>query len=175
MRRLVIVFVACVAGLASSWGVVGAAKPALEPMYSNDTTVYMSAPAHAVANGGKNTAQDFYLIAYPVVPPGVHPLCNFSCPGPSDIPQVRDVVLEGSPGFGKSGTAGSFNPSWHVLALAYSPAWLADPAFQPARSAAEVDAGEAAGHFLPINQGGANPFEFDTGIIFLCVIVSSHA
>lgn len=166
---------ATLAGVASSMGVAGAAAPALEPMYANDTTVYMSAPQHAVAAGGVNTSQDFYLIAYPIVPAGVHPLCDFSCPGPSGIPPVRDVVLEGSPGFGTSGTAGSFNPNWHVLALAYSPAWLQDPNFQPARSAAEVDAGEAAGHFLPINAGGANPFEVDTGVTFLCVLVSQHA
>ena len=173
MRRLVLFAAVVAAFVASSMGVAHA-KPALEPMYANDTTVYMSAPT-AVAAGGVNTSQDFYLIAYPIVPPGVHPLCNFSCPGPSNLPQVRDVVLEGSPGFGTSGTAGAFNPNWHVLALAYSPAWLLDPNFQPARSAAEVDAGEAAGHFLPINSGGANPFEVDTGVIFLCVLVSQHA
>src|SRR5215469_9459270 len=173
MRRLVLFAAVVAAFVASSMG-VARAEPALEPMYANDTTVYMSAP-NAVPPGGVNTSQDFYLIAYPIVPVGVHPLCNFSCPGPSNLPQVRDVVLEGSPGFGTSGTAGSFDPNWHVLALAYSPAWLLDPNFQPARSAAEVDAGEAAGHFLPINSGGENPFEVDTGVIFLCVLVSQHA
>jgi hypothetical protein len=175
MRRLWMAVGVIASVIVASSGVVAAAAPALEPMYANDTTVFMSAPQHAMDKGGVNTAKGFYLIAYPVVPAGVHPLCNFSCPGPSDIPQVRDVVLDGSPGFGSAGTAGSFNPNWHVLALVYSPAWLNDPGFQPARSAAEVDAGEQAGHFLPINPGGDNPFEFDTGIIFLCVLVSQHA
>jgi hypothetical protein len=150
-----------------------AAPPPLEPMYANDTTVFMSAP-NAVAAGGVHTAQDFYLIAYPVVPAGVHPLCD-PCSQPPGIPPFRDVVLNGSPGFGTSGTAGAFNPNWHVLLLVYSPAWLNDPAFQPARSAAEVDAGEAAGHFLPLAPGTDNPFELDTGIIFLCLLVSRHA
>jgi hypothetical protein len=116
-------------------------------MYANDTTVFMSAP-NAVAAGGINTAQDFYLIAYPILPnpaSGQHPLCNFSCPGPSDIPQVRDVVLNGAPGFGTSGTAGTFNPHWHVIAVVYNPAFLASPSFRPVRSVAELDAGEAAG------------------------------
>jgi hypothetical protein len=35
-----------------------------------------------------------------------------------------------------------------------------------------LDQGEANGLFLPINPGGANPYEVDTGIVFLCVIVS---
>jgi hypothetical protein len=150
-----------------------AAPPQLEPMYANDTTVFMSAP-NAVAAGGAQTAQDFYLIAYPVVPAGVHPLCN-PCSEPPGIPPFRDVVLNGSPGFGTNGTAGAFNPNWHVLLLVYSPDWLNDPSFQPARSAAEVDAGEAAGHFLAIAPGTDNAFELDTGIIFLCLLVSRHA
>ena len=150
-----------------------AAPPPLEPMYANDTTVFMSAP-NAVAAGGAQTAQDFYLIAYPVVPAGVHPLCN-PCSEPPGIPPFRDVVLHGSPGFGTNGTAGAFNPNWHVLLLMYSPDWLNDPSFQPARSAAEVDAGEAAGHFLAIAPGTDNVFELDTGIVFLCLLVSRHA
>jgi hypothetical protein len=171
-RRLVSAILAAGALCVSSVPAL-AAKPALEPMYANDTTVFMSAP-NAVAAGGVHTAKDFYLIAYPVVPAGVHPLCN-PCAGPPGIPPIRDVVLDGSPGFGTNGTAGAFNPNWHVLALVYSPAWLNDPAFQPARSAAEVDAGEAAGHFLAIAPGTDNPFEFDTGIVFLCVLTSQHA
>jgi len=171
-RRLMSAILAAGALLVSSVPAM-AAKPPLEPMYANDTTVFMSAP-NAVAAGGANTAQDFYLIVYPVVPAGVHPLCD-PCANPPDIPPFRDVVLNGSPGFGTAGTSGAFNPNWHVLLLVYSPEWLMDPAFQPARSAAEVDAGEAAGHFVPIAAGTDNPFEFDTGIIFLCVLVSQHA
>jgi hypothetical protein len=174
MRRIPLILLALVGWLGSMVG-VASAKPALEPMYANDTIVYMSAPQHAVAAGAAQTEQDFYLIAYPIVPAGVHPLCNFSCPGPSDVPQVRDVVLNGSPGFGTQGTAGSFNPNWHVFVAVYSPQWLLNPDFQPVRSAAELDAGEAAGHFLPINRVGDNPFEVDTGVTFLCVLVSSNA
>ena len=176
MRRSSVLAGLVTATLAATMSTASAAKPVLEPMYANGATVYMAAPEKAVNAGAKNTAQEFYLIAYPGnVPAGVHPLCNFSCPGPPDIPPVRDVVLEGAPGSGNMGTAGMYNPAWHVIALAYSPAWVANPSFKPATSAAEVDAGEAAGHFIPINPGGANMFEVDTGITFLCVLVSKNA
>ena len=56
MRRLDLPLVAIAAGIVSSLGVRGTAKPPLEPMYSNDTTAYMSAPANAVDKGGANTA-----------------------------------------------------------------------------------------------------------------------
>jgi hypothetical protein len=176
-------FVALAAALAAVIPVQGAG-PVLEPMYANDSTVFMSAP-QAVAAGGIQTSQDFYIVAYsrPTTPPdgpitlglNYHPLCD-PClfPGPP-VPAYRDVVLNGAPGFGTDGTAGSFNPNWHVFVVVPTHAWLTDPSFVPVRSTAELDAGEAAGHFLPINVGGENPFEMDTGIIFLCVLVSSHA
>jgi len=159
-----------------------AGRPVLEPMYANDTTVFMSAP-RAVAAGGIHTSQDFYIVTYSFAPPdgpittanGYHPLCD-PClfPGPP-VPAYREVILNGAPGFGTSGTAGTFNPNWHVFLVVASPVWLANPNFAPARSTAELDAGEAAGHFLPINSSGGNPYEVDTGIIFLCVLVSQHA
>src|SRR6266851_5789458 len=109
-----------------------AAKPVLEPMYANDTTVFMSAP-NAVAAGGIQTSQDFYIVAYPFASPGAatpngyHPLCDpCSFPG-GPVPPFRDVVLNGSPGFGTNGTAQNFNPNWHVFLVIPTQAWLADP------------------------------------------------
>jgi len=183
MRKILIAVVLATSVVGLSAGPGWAAAPPLEPMYANDTVVHMLAPRTGSIDPAA-VSQDFYLIAYPFAPAnGQLPLCNNNCPGPPDIPQVRDVVLKGSPGFGSAGTAGKFNPNWHVLALVYSPAWLLNPAFAPVRSAAELDAGETAGHFLPINVDpvthqvgpGGNPFEFDTGIVFVCVLVSSHA
>lgn len=160
-----------------------AASSPLEPMYANDTVVFMQAPPAAAA-GSVHTSQDFYVVSYPtdqslgpvaVSANGYHSLCD-PClfPGPP-VPPYRDTVLNGSPGFGTNGTAGSFNPNWHVFIVVPSPGWLANPNFAPVRSVAELDAGEAAGHFLPINHGGDNPFELDTGITFVCVLVSRHA
>jgi len=173
-----------VVALAAALGVIvpaQAAAPVLEPMYANDAIVFMSAP-RAVPAGAIQTSQDFYIVAYSFAPPdgpiatpnGYHPLCD-PClfPGPP-VPAYREVVLNGAPGFGTNGTAGTFNPNWHVFLVIPTPIWLADPTFAPVRSTAELDAGEAAGHFLPINPSG-NPFELDTGIMFLCVLVSAHA
>jgi hypothetical protein len=47
--------------------------------------------------------------------------------------------------------------------------------FRPVTSAAELDAGEAAGMFLPINGGPGNPFEVETGNVLICPLVSPHA
>ena len=182
-RRLVSLVFALATILVASLQ-VQAAKPPLEPMYANDTVVYMSAPHGVPAGNSANHAQGFYVIAYSFNPPGApmttangyHPLCD-PCPFPGPpVPSYRETVLEGSPGFGNAGTAGNYNPLWHVFLLIPNPAWLADPNFVPARSTSELDAGEAAGHFIPINAGGpGNPFELDTGINFLCVIVSPNA
>jgi len=180
-RSIASFVVALAAALGAAVPAQGAA-PVLEPMYANDSTVFMSAP-RAVAAGGIQTSQDFYVVAYSFKAPdgpistanGYHPLCD-PClfPGPP-VPAYREVVLNGAPGFGTNGTAGTFNPNWHVFLVIPSPAWLADTNFVPVRSTAELDAGEAAGHFLPINPGGDNRFEVDTGIIFLCVLVSGQA
>lgn len=172
------VLVAVAAGLGTQ--VSALAAPALEPMYANGATVFMHAPQKAHGNVSGKNAQDFYLIAYPVMPTnGQAPLCNaaLGCPVPPGIPPVHDVVLEGAPGFGNSGTAGAFNPNWHVFALIYNPAWVLSPDFVPAKSTAELDAGEAVGHFIawPFPTGTDNPFELDTGIVFICVLNSSHA
>ena len=71
-------------------------------------------------------------------------------------------------------TAGAYNPWWHVFLVVYNPAWINAQNFQPVKSVAALDAGEAAGEFLPINPG-ANPYEADTGIVFLCPLASGHA
>lgn len=53
---------------------------------------------------------------------------------------------------------------------------MSSPSFKPITSAADLDAAEAAGNvFLPINQGGENPYEIDTGNVLICPLVSSHA
>lgn len=182
MSRWLVSLVVAVGSVVSALTPVQAAKPILEPMYANDSTVFMSAP-RGVAAGGINTSQDFYIVAYSFAPAdgpiatanGYHPLCDPCLFPGGQVPAYRDVVLNGSPGFGTNGTAGSFNPNWHVFLVVPSPSWLQNAQFAPVRSTAELDAGEAAGHFLPINQGGGNPFEVDTGVIFLCVLVSQHA
>ena len=156
-------------------------------MYANDTTVYMIAPP-TLATGGPNVPDELYLAVYPINPTGSNlghltvgannyaPQCD-PCfhPGVPLPFSYHDHVISGAPGFGTHGTAGAYNPFWHVFVVMYNPGAFTGKIFTPVRSAAELDAGEASGMFLPINQGGSNPYEFDTGIVFLCNIVSSHA
>jgi hypothetical protein len=85
----------------------------------------------------------------------------------------HDHILEGAPGFGTSGTAGSFNPIWHAFVLIYNPAYANSPNFQPVKSDEAIPAAIAAGDFLNLSGMGGlpdNPFEIDTGITFLCII-----
>ena len=84
-------------------------------------------------------------------------------------------MITGLPGQGTNGTAGTYLAPWKIIILQYNPAWSSSPNFVPVKSEAQLDAAEAAGKFLPINQGAANPFEIDTGNVLICPTVSSHA
>jgi hypothetical protein len=190
IRRVVVCLMASVALVVVTSGTVMAnsgAGPA-EPSYANGTTVWMIAPQKARVPNGDKVAQDLYLAVYPInpdgsttlgpqtLPSGYQPQCN-PCfhPGVPLPFSYHDHVLEGAPGFGTHGTVGAFNPIWHVYIVIYNPAFFLSNSFQPVKSAAALDAGEAAGEFLPINPGGANPYEVDTGIVFLCPLASQHA
>jgi len=85
----------------------------------------------------------------------------------------HDHVLEGSPGFGTSGTAGSFNHIWHVFVLVYTPAYSNSPGFTPIKADEDIPAAIAAGNFLNLAGMGptvpGNPFEIDSGLAFLCM------
>jgi hypothetical protein len=88
----------------------------------------------------------------------------------------HDHVITGAPGMGNHGTAGEFKSPWKIIVLVYNPAYVASPNFRPITSAADLDAAETAGNvFLPINSGGSNVYEVDTGNLLICPIVSSHA
>jgi hypothetical protein len=186
-RKLVLLVFALVAALAVSAAPALAAKPATEPMYAVGTTVYMIAPP-TLATGGPNVPDDLYLAVYPIDPSGANlgpltigtngytPQCD-PCfhPGVPLPFSYHDHVISGAPGFGVHGTAGEFNPFWHVFVVVYNPAVFLGQPFTPVKSTAELDAGESSGMFLPINASGPNPYEVDTGIVFLCNIVSRHA
>jgi len=186
-RRLLLLVFAIASAMAVTVAPAQAAAPAPEPMYANDSTVYMIAPP-TVATGGTNVPDELYLAVYPIDPTGANlgrltigtngytPQCD-PCfhPGVPLPFSYHDHVISGAPGLGVNGTAGTFNPFWHVFVVMYNPAVFMGRPFTPVKSAAELDAGEASGMFLPINSSGANHFEVDTGIVFLCNIVSSHA
>lgn len=197
-RRFVIALLAVAAILTSGLALVrGAAVPVahaatqqIDPSYANGVTVYMIGPKLITNPNPQLLAQadDLYLLAYPedtscapncgrvTLPSGYHPQCD-PCFHPGlPIPFVyHDHVLTGAPGFGANGTAGSFKGPWQIIVLMYSPAYANSPNFQPVTSDEALDAAEAAGDFVPINQGGANPYEVATGTVLICPLVSSHA
>jgi hypothetical protein len=176
--------------LALVWAAVAAAaKPEIDPTYANGQTVFMIGPK-LITGAPANlwaSAEELYLVSYPpgvapvppgqplTLPSGYQPQCN-PCfhPGLPPMFVYHDHVITGAPGHGNDGTAGEFKGPWKVIVLVYNPVVALNPMFTPVKSAAEVDAGEAAGMFLPL-FGGPNPFELETGNVLICPIVSSNA
>ncbi len=169
-------------------------KPEIDPTYANGTTVYMIGP-HVIPNARATMpnayahAEELYLVSYaqaslpapgagPItLPSGYQPQCNPCFHAGLPAPFVyHDHVITGAPGMGRHGTAGEYEAPWKIIVLVYNPAYVASPTFRPITSAADIDAAEAAGNvFLPINSGGSNPYEVDTGNLLICPTVSSHA
>lgn len=169
-------------------------KPEIDPSYANGKTVYMIGP-HMIVNARATQpnlyahAEELYIVAYPqptlpqpgagpiTLPSGYQPQCD-PCfhPGLPAPFVYHDHVLTGAPGMGNNGTAGQFKAPWKIIVLVYNPAYVASPTFKPITSAADLDAAETAGNvFLPINAGGENVYEVDTGNLLICPLVSSHA
>ena len=167
-----------------------AAKPEIDPSYANGTTVYMIGP-HAVTDpspGLLKSAEELYIVAYPLNPDGRTDLGRLTLPSgyqpqcdPCFHPGLplpfgyHDHVLSGAPGMGTDGTAGGFKAPWRIIVLLYNPHVVLAPDFAPVTSDAQLDWAEDHGWFLPINAGGDNPYEFDTGQVLICPLVSSHA
>jgi hypothetical protein len=169
-------------------------KPEIDPTYANGKTVYMIGPkmienARETQPNLYRQAEELYLVVYPqqglptpssppiTLPSGYQPQCN-PCfhPGLPAPFVFHDHVIAGAPGMGTDGTAGGMKAPWKLILLMYNPAYVASPFFAPIKSEADLDAAEEAGNvFLPINQGGENPYEIETGNVLICPIVSSHA
>jgi len=156
----------------------GNGKPEIDPTYARQTQPNLY-----------DKAEELYLLVYPqqidpspgappiTLPSGYQPQCN-PCfhPGLPAPFVFHDHVITGAPGMGNNGTAGEMKAPWKIILLVYNPGYASSPNFKPITSEADLDAAEQAGNvFLPINQGGANPYEVDTGNVLICPIVSSHA
>jgi len=159
-----------------------------ELVYANGQTMVMQVTPSHVDGGSPGTArhaQALYVVAFPVnpsgadtspvtLPNGYQPQCN-PCyhPGVPGPLAYHDHVLEGAPGFGTQGTAGSFNPIWHVFVLIYNPFYANSPTFTPLKADEDIPTFIAAGHFLNLTGMGptvpGNPYEIDTGVVFLCI------
>jgi hypothetical protein len=187
---LLLAFVAFAVALpATAW----ASGPEIDPTYANGQTVYMIGP-HLIIDARDTQpelyahSEELYLLSYPVsgpagppitLPSGYQPQCD-PCFHPGlPIPFVyHDHVITGAPGMGTDGTAGAFKAPWKIIVLKYNPLVAMSPTFTPIKSAADIDAAEAAGMFLPLNASlaaGPNPYEIDTGNVLICPTVSSHA
>ncbi len=75
--------------------------------------------------------------------------------------------MEGAPGFGNQGTAHAMKGPWVLIIVAYDPAYSNQLGFTPYKSTSDLRAGEAAGQFVTLNSGGANPYEINTGVVVL--------
>ena len=178
---------------AAAYDAVGG-KPEIDPTYANGKTVYMIGP-HMIENARETQpnlykqAEELYLVVYPqdglptpssppiTLPSGYQPQCN-PCfhPGLPAPFVFHDHVIAGAPGMGNNGTAGAMKAPWKIILVMYNPAYVASPFFTPIKSEQALDAAEEAGGvFLPINQGGENAYEIETGNVLICPIVSSHA
>jgi hypothetical protein len=174
---------------------VNADKPDIDPSYANGQLVYMIGP-HMIVDA-KDTqpnlyakSEELYLLVYNINPSGMdtdpktvgggyHPNCD-PCyhPGLPPTFAYHDHVLTGAPGMGKNGTAGEFKAPWKVIVLMYDSSVSGAANFKPITSASDIDAAEANGTFVPINgdlQHGQNPFEFETGNVLICPLVSPKA
>jgi hypothetical protein len=192
--RFTVLAAICSAAALLFGGSATAAKPDIDPTYANGQTVYMIGP-HLIVGARESMpnlyahAEELYLLVYPqattpqpgsaqpiTLPSGYQPQCN-PCFHPGlPFPFVyHDHVITGAPGMGVNGTAGAYKGPWKIILLVYNPAVAYSPTFQPVKSAAAVDQGEAAGLFLPINPGAANPYEIETGNVLICPTVSPHA
>ncbi len=167
-------------------------KPEIDPSYADGQTYYMIGP-HLIVGANPTLyahAEELYLMVYPLnpngsatlgpqtLPSGYQPQCD-PCfhPGLPLQFAYHDHVLTGAPGLGNNGTAGQYKGPWKIILLVYNPAVIMNKTFTPIKSAADIDAAEANGEFLPINTspGPGNPYEINTGNVLICPLVSPHA
>jgi hypothetical protein len=175
---LAVVTVALVLGLASA----GASGPTTENVYVDGQTYAINTGAAVIfdaSEGLLNSASPMYLIGFSVVPGTTGPITlpsgyqpqNNGLPSP--VP-YHDHVLTGVPGLGTSGTAGDYGAPLRIVMMRYTLAYTYDPAFVPVTSVDQIAAAEAAGKFVVINPGAADPYQLWTTTILVRPILSQN-
>jgi hypothetical protein len=164
-----------------------AAGPCAETAYANGQE-YCLFIARIVANpspGLLATAEPIYIAAYSPLPAGCDTTNPSTC-GPEALPSgymplcnpcfhggalnafpYHDHIMEGAPGFGNQGTADAMKGPWILIVVAYDPTYSNQVGFTPYKSTSDLRAGEAAGHFVTLNSGAANPYEINTGVVLI--------
>lgn len=149
------------------------ADPQTESVYANGQTYQINTGAGIVFDASQGLLQHaspIYIIGFPVaagttgpitLPSGYQPQNNGL---PSPIPYHDHVLVAapGQPGYGAP---------LRVVQLRYTWAYAYRADFVPVRSYDELVAGEAAGIFVPINPGAANPYEIWTTTVLIRPIV----
>jgi hypothetical protein len=175
----------------ASGGTALAAKPVIDPSYANGQIYYMIGP-HIIPNPNPSLlaqAEELYIVVYPINPDGrtdlgplqtnngTEPLCN-PCFHPGFAPtwSYHDHVLTGAPGLGRNGTAGEFKAPWKIIIVMYSNAAIADPNFEPIKSAADLeDALQNHPELFQPPLPGFPGLELDTGAVLICPFVAPDA
>src|SRR5258708_5089809 len=190
MKRLIMMAFCMLAAFAASGGAISTASAQAGgwqiPGASTEVAGYASGRTYHMnihrinlsPNSGEiAAAQPLYVVVFPINPFGLttlgplavngyHPQCD-PCFHPGlPLPLVyHDHVLNGTPALGLGETAVDWQATRHPVAVMYSPDYIANSTFRPMTTVAEVQAGEQAGSFLPVNPGASNPSELPQDVV----------
>ena len=173
MRRSFLALAGAVAALA--FPLSAGAAPAPEAVYA-DGHAYTMLGVTLITNAspGILSAPPIYILGYatpqgtttPItLPSGYQPQCN---PCLEEPIAYHDHLIPAAPG------PGGYKAPWRIVVLVYNPAWSNRPDFTPITDDAALPAAEAAGEFLPINRGAANPYERWTDNVLVCPVVRQN-
>ena len=197
MRRLIVLTLAAMGVFAASGGLASTAAAQAGgwqiPGASTEVAVYADGTRYHMnihhinlsPNAGElAAAEPLYLFFFPLNPLGLatlgplavngyHPQCD-PCFHPGlPLPLVyHDHVVNGTPSLGQGGIAVEWQATRRPVAVMYNPAYIAGAGFTPLTTVAQVQAGEQAGAFLPINGGASNPFELPQDVVVTIQLVA---
>ena len=179
MKRLLPILVAATA--LTAFPLAAGAAPDAEAVYADGQAYTMLGVTLVTkASPGLLSAPPIYVLGYmpppgsqpgaPItLPSGYQPQCN---PCTEEPIAYHDHLIPGAPGLGTNGTArGDYKAPWRIVAMVYNPAYSNRSDFEPITSDEELAAAEAAGEFLPINPGAADPYQRWTDNVLICPIV----
>lgn len=179
MRRSILILAAAV--VVAAFPLAASAKPDGELAYADGAT-YTMLGVNLITNAspGVLSAPPLYIMGYvpppgsqpgePItLPSGYQPQCN---PCLQEPVAYHDHLLTGAPGHGTNGTSGAdYRAPWRIVVMLYNPAWSNRPDFTPITSDDQLASAEAAGEFLPIDPGAADPYQIWTPNVLVCPVV----
>jgi hypothetical protein len=182
MRRSILILAAVV--VFAALPATASAKPDGELAYA-DGEAYTMLGVNLIGNAspGILSSPPLYIMGYvppagsqpgqPItLPSGYQPQCN---PCLQEPVSYHDHLLTGAPGHGTNGTSGAdYRSPWRIVVLLYSPLWSNSPLFTPITDDDQLAAAEAAGEFVPIDPGAANPYEVWTTNVLVCPVVRQN-